>query len=126
MAANLALLRRRRGLSSYDVADHLARIGHVIAQSGVARIECGQRAVSVDDLVALAVVLGCSPNRLLFPVDPGPDEAVAASVRADGADLWAWACGERPLRLEGSPAPSRIDAAVFAIENRPHHAQDAR
>lgn len=56
--------------------------------------------------------------------DPGPDEAVVGTLRADGADLWAWACGERPLRLGGSPEPSRTEAAVFVIENQPHRVPD--
>lgn len=136
VARNLRELRKRRGLTTYQLADKLADLGHVIAQSGIVRTERGQRAVTVDDLVAFAVALDVSPNRLLLPseVSVSRDDVqygmyvVTERTRADTADMWAWATGEHPLVLRDEDwkpvpriAPSGTQSALWQLENQPHH-----
>jgi transcriptional regulator with XRE-family HTH domain len=137
-AANLRRLRKRRGLSTYDLADRLKDLGWPIQQSGLTRIERGERRVDADDLVALAAALECSPNLLLMPAEteaPGDGEAPrsvpvfgGSGPVADARDLWAWAVGERPLVLRdpAHPAeplsePTGQEVAMFQVENQPHH-----
>ena len=123
VAANLRRIRMTRGMSTYALSARLAGIGSPIRPNGITYIETGARRVDVDDLLALAVALGCSPNRLLLPADPGGDcDLVTPETRTATASAWAWATGEHPLILAtGTGPPSGVDAALFRIENGPHH-----
>jgi hypothetical protein len=56
-------------------------------------VENGDRRVTVDDLVALAVVLGVNPNCLLFPVDDDAGDVMMSGVLSYPASLWEWAMG---------------------------------
>lgn len=132
MAANLRALRKVRGMSTYEVARRLTDIGWPIAQTGVARIETGQRRVDVDDLLALASVLDVSPNRLMLPLNERalPDltrteHTVIGNVTSTGRDVWRWATGDvdftlstpgrRVLRV---PRGGSI-SSLWQLENRP-------
>ncbi|MFF8963531.1 helix-turn-helix domain-containing protein [Streptomyces globisporus] len=64
-------LRERQGISTTVLAERLTALGRRIAQSGVTRLEAGQRRIDVDDLTALAAVLGVRPASLL--PSGGPD-----------------------------------------------------
>jgi transcriptional regulator with XRE-family HTH domain len=133
VAANLRSIRQERGLSYAALSRRLADLGHPVLDTGLMKIEKGQRRVGVDDLVALAVALDCTPNRLLLPeveftrpgalfaLTPGRDK-----VRTD--DAWAWAYGERPLGHKAAsladeePSP---DELAFLNENRRHYTRGA-
>jgi hypothetical protein len=52
-----------------ELSERLSAAGRPIPVLGLRRIERGERRVDVDDLVALAVVFGVSPERLLRPFD---------------------------------------------------------
>lgn len=69
--------------------------------SAVAKIECGDRRVDVDDLAALAAALNVSPARLLVP-DVGIDDDVhVVPGRAVPAwSAWQWATGQHSLAQE--------------------------
>jgi len=125
IAANLRRIRAIRGLTTYQLSERLAAIGHTLRPTGITYIEAGTRRVDVDDLVALAAVLNCSPNRLIMPdglaACAAGDVKLAGSITAHPLDAWAWAIGERPLLTRGGTRATGVDAAVFAIENQPHH-----
>jgi transcriptional regulator with XRE-family HTH domain len=114
------LRRLRRGISTYELARRLEAAGWKINPDGITRIETGDRRVTVDDLVALAVVLGVSPNALLLPPVPpvrAPEADVPAvplvgNVEADPRTAWRWARGEQPL--DGSEE----NLAAFWKENQ--------
>lgn len=128
-AENLRRIRQQRGFSYAELARRLAKIGHPIIDTGLLKIEKGDRRVDVDDLVALAVALGTTPNRLLLP----PCEAEHARERYQVTPvmteappaLWAWATGEVPLgRLPAAvdtTTQARGEELAFNRENRPHH-----
>jgi transcriptional regulator with XRE-family HTH domain len=122
VAANVAVLRGRRGLSVRTLSARLGGLGHPILPSGITKIENGSRRVDVEDLLALAVALDVSPVTLLMPHEP-TDEGVALTpaVTASAQAAWRWAVGEQPLvrsgggQLElGSP-----EWRAFVAENRP-------
>ncbi|HZR53647.1 MAG TPA: helix-turn-helix transcriptional regulator [Streptosporangiaceae bacterium] len=128
-AENLRRIRLERGLSYAELARRLARIGHPILDTGLLKIEKGDRRVDVDDLVALALALGVTPNRLMLPdVDlPGaPAEAgLTEIVKGRPSWLWEWAQGERhpPIPFENSHSwfgGGHNPDITFAIENRPY------
>jgi transcriptional regulator with XRE-family HTH domain len=116
---NVKQLREDRRLSYKDLSARLASLGRPIPVLGLSRLEKGERRVDADDLVALAVALGCTPNRLLLP-DLGPLEDQVFEVTPGefhkGARLWAWATGEQPLDPGGW-----VEEYMFVRENRPQH-----
>ncbi|MFJ7242839.1 helix-turn-helix domain-containing protein [Streptomyces olivaceus] len=58
-------LRERHGISTTALAERMTALGRRITQSGVTRLETGQRRIDVDDVAALAAVLGVRPAALL-------------------------------------------------------------
>jgi transcriptional regulator with XRE-family HTH domain len=130
VAANLKRLRQERGLSYAELARRLAAsdIGHPILDTGLIKIERGDRRVDVDDLVALAVALDVTPNALLIPhsdVAAIPrSQALTGDVAGSPQDLWAWATGEVPLGSRPASATSGTDARQTEIgfnrANQPH------
>jgi transcriptional regulator with XRE-family HTH domain len=132
VAANLRRIRRDHELTTAMLSRRLSEIGHPIADTGITKIEKGQRRVDVDDLVALAVALGVTPNTLLLPEVDVPaawdrrHEVTGGAAQARAEEIWAWALGERPL---GKPAVSEASDAEaqeaegrFVAQNRRHHA----
>lgn len=101
VASNVQRLRKRRDLSIYELSGRLKKSGRPIAPSAVAKIERRERQVTVDDLMALASVLGVSPTALLLPVNVEPDEQVeiTGSSPVDAFTAWNWIEGGGPLHL---------------------------
>jgi transcriptional regulator with XRE-family HTH domain len=115
VADNLARLRKIRGLTTRQLSGQLERNGRHIPASGITRMEKAERQVTVDELVALAVVLGVSPASLLLPLEDSATASVevtgGGTVSADTA--WDWADGKRPLRW-----PEDVDAGTADLEYR--------
>jgi 8-oxo-dGTP diphosphatase len=114
--ANLEHLRRIRGFTYREVSDRLAQIGRPIPTLGLSRIEKGNRRVDVDDLIALAVVLECSPVDLLQPRSSDVDEdgwvRMAESLRVPANRAGDWMAGATMLPPQVSlPWPRSVDAA---------------
>ncbi|MCX5211480.1 helix-turn-helix domain-containing protein [Kitasatospora sp. NBC_00240] len=119
VARNLSRLRKTRQLTTRQLSADLERQGRPIPASGITRMEKGERQVTVDDLLALAVALNVSPSALLLPLDDSPEHTVeiagAGSVPADVA--WDWADGKRPLRLPSGD--TRTAVLEYALHSRP-------
>jgi transcriptional regulator with XRE-family HTH domain len=75
LIANVQHLRRVRRLSLRDLSAEMGRAGRPVLPVGLSRLENAQRRVDVDDLVALATVLGVTPADLLLPPDAVSDPA---------------------------------------------------
>jgi hypothetical protein len=122
--ANLRRIRDRRRLTTAEMERQLTLVGHPIVGSGITKIELGLRQVTVDDVIALAAVLACSPNLLLMPEAEAPLVPLESEVPATESysvalgGLWAWATGEQALPAYGGRVG--ISEAEFASENRPH------
>jgi transcriptional regulator with XRE-family HTH domain len=125
-AANIRRIRQERGLSYAELSRRLVVTGHPILDTGLLKIEKGERRVDVDDLVALAVALETTPNRLLLP---GSDIELAPATHHLTPDItstpplmWAWATGEVPLGHPPARATddikSRVKEIAFNRENR--------
>jgi hypothetical protein len=88
-------------------------------------MENGNRTADAEELVALAIALGTTPNRLLLSGTADPDVELEltpnSAVRVPETAAWYWACGESPLPPpdlpEGTP---QIDPYGFVDANRPH------
>ncbi|WP_328382973.1 helix-turn-helix domain-containing protein [Micromonospora zamorensis] len=94
----VAELRRLRGYTTRSLSDRLAELGCRIPPSSISKVEVGKRTVDPNELVALAVALRTTPNRLLFGAHAGTNGvALTPTVATTGHRAWAWANGEFPL-----------------------------
>ncbi|WJV47643.1 helix-turn-helix domain-containing protein [Streptomyces flavofungini] len=71
---NIKRIREGQRLTFVELSERLAETRRPIPVLGLRRIERGERRVDVDDLFALAHVLGVSPVDLLIPLDLADDE----------------------------------------------------
>ncbi|SCK37291.1 Helix-turn-helix domain-containing protein [Streptomyces sp. WMMB 714] len=74
VAARLRDLRERAGLSTPELARRLTASGWPTTQPTVTKTEMGQRRIDVEELAALALVLGVRPADLLPPAPPDARE----------------------------------------------------
>jgi transcriptional regulator with XRE-family HTH domain len=65
VARNIRILRQYRNLSYAELARRLAAAGHPILDTGLMKLEKGDRRVDVDDLTALAEALQVEACALL-------------------------------------------------------------
>jgi hypothetical protein len=108
VAKNVERLRKARNQTIYSLSGELAKVGRPITPSAIAKIEKQQRQVTVDDLVALAVVLNTSPISLLLPALWGDTPIALTSERQLMArTAWRWIRGQSPASDYGV-APSAI------------------
>src|SRR3954468_4737560 len=121
LASNSKQLRERRDLTVRQLSTRLTELGRPILPSGITKIEQGQRRVDADDLMALAVALGVTPNRLLLTGEIADDTVhLTPAVAVSQAAAWWWAAGEQRL-----PGPYAVpDDRQFGAENRPHDPPD--
>lgn len=90
LAERLMALRGRLGWSQSELARRMAINGYSWDRTTVAKIEKATRQVNVDDLVALAHVLGLPPIALLVPSDRSQRVAVTPYAEEVGGNLWRW------------------------------------
>jgi transcriptional regulator with XRE-family HTH domain len=95
VADQVRRLRESRGWSQEDLADELDW-----KQAKVSRLERGSRGISVDDLMALALALNCSPAHLLTPSEP---VAITREVVEDASVVREWVRGQKPLPNQDAP-----------------------
>lgn len=114
---NLAERRSARGMSLRELSALLDQIDCPVNPDGLNRIEKGRRKVTADELVALAIALRVTPNRLLLPADDTENEEIALtpSVVLTSGMAWHWADGRGlPARLVGAVKPDAVGRDVFA------------
>lgn len=85
LASNLPRFRKARNMSQRELSVALCTAGRPISPTAINRIERSGRRVDVDDLVALAAVLGVPPGALLEP---------PACTTCSGAPPAGFACTE--------------------------------
>lgn len=92
LRTNVQRLREAQNLTFAELSRRLNAVGNPIPPLGLRRMEAGERRVHVDDLTALAHVLGTSPANLLMPDTPdGDDEVTATGIGTTTArNLWKW------------------------------------
>lgn len=119
VAHNVRRVRTARGYSVYALSAALRSNGWPIDPSAVAKVERGERGVSVDDLVALAVVLDVNPSALLLPPIDGPGATVMITGGGEipASEAWDWMDGRR--RLDRPSADLSAAHLLFAVHSRP-------
>jgi len=121
--ANVKKLRQAHGMTYRELSERLERLGRPIPVLGLSRLERGERRVDADDLVALALALEVTPNRLMLPdVDrPGISTRwlLTPTATGDPQELWTWAQGEELLEtpLERLTEEDRPGDRLFWFTN---------
>lgn len=100
VAGNLRKVRLNRGLTLQDVAERLTERGRTMTTSAVSKIERAERRVDVDDLTALAAVLGVTPTDLLMPVATDGPLLTGLPEGLTVEDVDAWLLGKAELTRE--------------------------
>lgn len=101
VAKNLQRLRTVQTLNYKGLSDRLKAVAAWdISPTAIRRMEEGKRRVTVDDLVALALTLNCSPLALLLP----PAEldyyvTITGAEKRPGYEVWEWGRGKNPILL---------------------------
>ena len=81
------------------------------------------RRVDVDDLVALSIALGVSPNRLLLTDKAEGQIELAPSLTVHASDAWEWARGKKPLGFQQVPLPGDLPQAEVQAQLRAEREQ---
>ena len=92
VADQIRALRDKHGISQQQLAEMIGE-----TQSTIARIESGQRTISITDLFRLAAALDVAPVYLLAGQFNGGRVPVRAGVQLAPADAHEWIVGEKPL-----------------------------
>ncbi|MGC9381520.1 helix-turn-helix domain-containing protein [Streptomyces sp. MH13] len=122
--ARVKELRGRKGWSGAELGAQLDALGVSWNRSVVANFESGRRpAVSVQELLALALVLDVAPVNLLVPLDSMPYRVTLKNTEPqDSVAVWRWMKGEQPLPGTATASARTFYAEVPAaeIERRGH------
>jgi transcriptional regulator with XRE-family HTH domain len=129
-AQNLEQLREQSSLSQDELAAGVERLGRPMTRQIVSKIEAAARRIDLDDLMAFALALRTTPNRLLLtPTAAGQAVEIAPGHQVTELDAWMWAEGERPLDrgfdappLQATDQGERVHR--FIRESRPHRTPD--
>lgn len=97
IAQRVKELRGRRGWNAAQLGEALGKHGVRWDRFAVASLEKGKRQnVTVQELLALSLVLDVAPVNLMVPLDDRPYQVT--STRAENSDLVrSWVRGEHPL-----------------------------
>ena len=99
VALRVRSLRERHGFSQQDLADKLASYGIALDRSAVARLERGQRGISLEEAMYLALALDVAPVHLI--VDPDGELPIVMAGKSSPLvtpfQARGWIRGEFPL-----------------------------
>jgi transcriptional regulator with XRE-family HTH domain len=90
-------LRERLGISQGQLALRLEKFGYPMRQVTIARLETGERRVTIDDVLAIAAALGVSPMYLLSAEFTNETMPVTPKITAGPSQMRFWLRGELPL-----------------------------
>lgn len=118
LAANLEQLRRERGMNQSDLSTQLAELDRPLSTDSISKIESGGRRADAADILALAVALRTTPNRLLLTeVADDTEVELTPNLHVKAHEAWRWVTGEALLPNEHGA----LDDADFVEANRPHN-----
>lgn len=113
----MGAIRRYLGMTQEALAEAMRNVGIDWQRIVVAKLESGRRSfVTVDELLALCVVLKISPTDLLVPNDVHDDQdyRIVPNATARAEDVREFVRGEAPLYIFPYPKPPRNPEHRFA------------
>lgn len=117
LAINLTRVRAERNRSQRSLAEDMRMIGgHKWTDVTVSNVERGERAVTVEELGALAFILGESPGKLLAPPPPPYEGLTPFDIRIGTETIprnlfAAWLEGFGTLRYDAGKVTYDSDLA---------------
>ena len=122
LAAQVKELRRKQNVSQQRLAEMLGE-----TQSTVTRIESGERAITVAELLRIAAALDCAPVYLLSGGLTGEDLPVTPKLRLSANEAHDWIVGfaaiaggsERAFYLENVSARRADEMSAGAFVGHP-------
>jgi len=96
LAANVKRIRRLRELTGRQFITELEKRGVKLLPSGLTALEKGERRITVEELLAIAIVLNTNPVDLLMPADRERLEVADGLDPLNGYGLLYWLQGRRP------------------------------
>lgn len=103
----LRLARRSKDWTQQDLSEKLAEIGVRMDPTTINRLEKGSRGVSLDEAIAIAIVLRRSPFGLCAPPDNRKYVTVAPGLTVTAHNLRKWFVGVRlPVPESDTPLTS--------------------
>lgn len=96
-AGNVKRIRSERGWTQAQLAERLAALNYPIGQPTLAKVEKGNRKISVDDAIALAIALNVPPLNLLLPDRLDAEVSLPGQRRARSLELRRWFDARGPL-----------------------------
>lgn len=118
-ARRLRAVRKQAGVTQKQLADRMADRGHKMLQSTVAKIESGERPVSIGEAVQLADVLGASLMDLVTDETAGGQEREYRQLAEARIKV-------RSLEHETAERDKLLQEAQFLYENAVDRLQTAR
>lgn len=93
----LRACRERKGWKQRHLAERLTELGDKVHQTAVAKIENGEKKVTLDQAIEIAAALDVSPLALFLPRDDDAGVCLAPSAAPQSsATVRAWITGEMP------------------------------
>jgi transcriptional regulator with XRE-family HTH domain len=96
LARRLRELRNRQGLTAKGLSERLRERGVNLGRVAIAKIEIGERGVSLDEALALAYALNVAPVYLFLPLENDQPVRMAEDKRAvklKAGDMRGWVSG---------------------------------
>lgn len=114
LAKKVLELRSRRGSTQDELAQRMTRLGIRWTRSTVAKIEHGDRQVTIDELICLARALNAQPAALL--TDDAEQQSLTPTTKLSPREFWHWMTGFIPPFYDPSVKPPIADtyAPAFA------------
>ncbi len=90
-------LRKRHGFTQQDLADRLNLLGAHTDRAAVAKVELGQRGLSLNELFQYALALDVAPVHLVTAPDSEDPIALGPNMECTPGEMRAWVRGQRPF-----------------------------
>jgi transcriptional regulator with XRE-family HTH domain len=112
-AERVRTLRKRSTMTQQGLADRLAQLGARIDRSAVARIESGERDLSLEEAFQFAWALDVAPVHLFVPTDGDEPIEIGPKVQASPDEVRKWIRGRDPLLTDPRVYFTAVPASEF-------------
>lgn len=110
LAKKVLELRNRRGWTQDELAKRMTKLGVAWGRTTIAKVEHGDRQVTVDELICLARALNTQPAALLTD---DVEQLLTPTTRVSPQAFWQWMTGHQPIR-HVTRTPSKQRKTRFA------------
>jgi transcriptional regulator with XRE-family HTH domain len=95
--ARIRQLRKRNGYTQQQLADQLNLLGAQTDRAAVAKVELGQRGLSLNEAFQYAMALNVAPVHLFAPTDDDDPISLGPNLTVSPHEMRRWVRGQQPL-----------------------------